>query len=287
MPAFTTRLSEGWERALQHLPLAGIPILLALFNTNKLLAVLRFDGGHIGFKFGLPVSVVTVWEFVSVPNSGVSVNTGVPVEALPIAIVTVPVLLLVQAVLTAGYFGSIRNTLYGEPYEFIPNSKRYFVPFVIITGIPTLLLLPFAAGVIGSGALGGGFGGPSVVLLLLGVVGFVILGYLFYPVPYLVVLQQTGVVVAARRSYTLATQSGPYFAYTAGFVLFVLAVSPIFTVLVVNIPVIGLPVGIIAGGVLGLAVNSMTMRFISDIDFDSTNPLSWNTETESQSDHPE
>jgi hypothetical protein len=260
---------------------------LALFNTNKLLAVLRFDGGHIGFKFGLPVSVVTVWEFVSVPNSGVTVNTGLPVESLPVAIVTVPVLLLVQAVLTAGYFGSIRNTLYGEPYEFISNSKRYFVPFVIIISVPTLLLLPLAAGVLGSGALAGGFGGPTLVILLLAMVGFVVLGYVFYPVPYLIVLQQTGVVGAARRSYTLATQSGPYFAYTAGFVLFVLGVSPIFTVLVVNVPVIGLPIGIIGGGVLGLAVNSMTMRFISDIDFDSTSPPSWNTETESQSDQPE
>lgn len=287
MPKFTTRLTDGWERALQHLPLAGVPVLFALFNTNKLLEVLRFDGGHIGFKFGLPVSVVTMWEFVSVPNSGISVNTGLPVESLPIAIVTVPVLLLVQAVLTAGYFGSVRNALYGEPYEFIPNCRRYFVPFVIITSIPTLLLLPLAAGVVGSGALSGGFGGPRLVILLLGMVGFVILGYLFYPVPYLVVLQQVGVVAAARRSYALATQGGPYFAYTAGFVLFVLGVSPICTVIVVNTPVIGLPVGIIGGGILGLSMNVMTMRFISDIDFDSTNPLSWNTETEPQSDQPE
>lgn len=283
MPKFTTRLSDGWERALQNLPLAGVPIFFALVDTNKLLTVLRFEGGHIGFKFGLPVSVVTVWEFVSLPNSGVSVNTGLPVEALPVAILTVPVLLLVQAVLTAGYFGSIRNTLYGEPYEFVPNCRRYVVPFVIITSVPTLLLLPLAAGVIGSATLSGGFGGTSLVILLLGSVVFVILGYLFYPVPYVVVLQQTGVVAAARRSYALATQSGPYFAYTAGFVLFVLSVSPIFTVLVVNIPVIGLPIGIVGGGILGLAVNIMTMRFVSDIDFDGTNPLSWNAETEPKS----
>lgn len=287
MPKFTTRLTDGWERALQHLLLAGVPILFALFNTNKLLAILRFEGGHIGFRLGLPVSVITIWEFVSVPTSGVNVNTGLPVESLPVAVVTVPVLLLIQAVLTAGYFGSIRNILYGEPYAFASNCRRYFIPFLIITSVPTLLLLPLAAGVVGTSVLSGGFGGTSLVILLIGVVGFVILGYLFYPVPYLIVLQQTGVVAAARRSYTLATQSGPYFAYTAGFGLFVLGVSPFATVLVVNIPVIGLLIGIIGGGILGLTANIMTMRFVSDIDSDSTSRLSWDAETEAQSHHTE
>jgi hypothetical protein len=282
MPTFTTRLTDGWELALQHLPLAGVPILFALFNTNKLLAILRFDGGHIGFKFGLPVSVVTIWQFVSVPNSGVNVNTGLPIEFLPVAIVTVPLLLVVQAVLTAGYFGSIRNILYGESYAFVSNCKRYFIPFLLITSIPTLLLLPLAAGVIGTSAVTGGFGGTTLVILLVALIGFVILGYLFYPVPYLIVLHQTGVVVAARRSYALATQSGPYVAYTAGFALFILGVSPIATALVVNIPVIGLPIGIIGGGILGLAVNIMTMRFLADIDFESTDGLLWDTSTDTQ-----
>ena len=277
MPKFTTRLTDGWERALQHLPLAGIPILFALFNTNKLLAILRFDGGHIGFKFGLPVSVITVWQFVSVPNSGVNVNTGLPIEFLPVAIVTVPALLVVQAVLTAGYFGSIRNSLYGEPYAFVLNCKRHFIPFLIITSLPTLLLLPLAAGVIGTSAVTGGFGGTTFVILLVAIVGFLILGYLFYPVPYLIVLHQIGVVVAAQRSYALATQGGPYVAYTTGFALFVLGVSPIATALVVNVPVIGLAIGIIGGGVLGLAANMMTMRFIADIDFKSETGLDWDT----------
>lgn len=283
MPKFTTRLTNGWERALQHLPLAGIPILFALFNTDKLLAILRFDGAHIGFKFGLPVSVVTVWQFVSVPNSGVNVNTGLPIELLPIPIVTIPALLVVQAVLTAGYFGSIRNSLYGQPYAFVLNCKRYFIPFLIVTSIPTLLLLPLAAGVIGTSAVTGGFGGTTFVILLVALIGFVILGYLFYPVPYLIVLHQTGVVSAAQRSYALATQGGPYVTYTAGFALFVLGVSPIATALVVNVPVIGPALGIIGGGVLGLAANIMTMRFIADIEFNSGSGLDRDTtDTEPQ-----
>ncbi|MFC6873501.1 hypothetical protein [Halobellus marinus] len=251
-----------------------------MFNTNKLLAILRFDGGHIGFKFGLPVSVITVWQFVSVPNSGVNVNTGLPIEFLPVAIVTVPALLVVQAVLTAGYFGSIRNSLYGELYAFVLNCKRHFIPFLIITSLPTLLLLPLAAGIIGTSAVTGGFGGTTFVILLVALVGFVILGYLFYPVPYLIVLHQTGVVDAAQRSYALATQGGPYVSYTAGFALFVLGISPIATALVLNIPVIGLALGIIGGGILGLAANIMTMRFIADIASKSLPGLTWDTTTD-------
>ncbi|MFA9516599.1 hypothetical protein ACERIT_05185 [Halopenitus sp. H-Gu1] len=284
MPGFTTRLADGWHRAWAHLSLALVPIVLALFDTNKILAILQFDGGHIGFRLGLPISVVTIWLFVSVPNSGVAVNTGIPLDMLPIAIVTVPVLLVVQAVLTAGYFGSIRNVLNNEPYGFVASCRRYFIPFLIITVLPFLFLLPVALGVFGASVLTGGFGAVSIVLLLVALVGFLIAGYLFYATPYLIVLREEGIVDAARRSYGLAIQCRPYFAYAVGFALFALGVSPIATALVVNIPVLGLPIGIIGGGILGLTANLTTMRFVADIDSGSVIALSWENEVDEQAD---
>lgn len=283
MPGFATRLTDGWRRAWTHLSLALVPIVLALFDTNKILAILGFEGGHIGFKFGLPISVVTIWQFVSVPNSGVTANTGIPVEMLPFAFVTVPVVLAVQAVLTAGYFGSIRSVLDDRPYEFVASCKQYFIPFFVITVLPFLVLLPLALGIFGVGALAGGFGGASILLLIVALLVFLLASYLFYATPYLIVLRDNGVIDAARQSYTLAIQGEPYFAYAVGFALFVLGVSPIATALVVNIPVFGLPIGIIGGGILGLTANIATLRFVADIDPGSSVAISWEEDVDERS----
>lgn len=279
MPGFLTRLSSGLERASEHPVLAAVPVLFALLNTNDILVIATFDGGHVGFKVGLPFSVVTVWQFVSVPSSGVAVNAGVPVERLPFALVTVPALLLVQAATAAGYFGCLRNALVGEPYDFVRNSRRYFGPFLVMAALPFLVLLPFVLGVFGAGALTGGPGGAVLLLVLPALVGFLLAAYLFYATPYLVVLRDAGLVDAARRSYSLATRGGPYFEYAAGFALFVLLVSPVATAIVVNVPFLGIPVGVLGGGLLGLGANFATMRFVADLDPASSVGLSWDSES--------
>ncbi|MFB6160181.1 MAG: hypothetical protein ABEJ61_03285 [Haloferacaceae archaeon] len=274
MPGFLARLADGWRRALEDLlPLALVPMLLAAANTNKVASVLTFDGVHVGFKVGAPVSVVTVWQFVSVPNEGVTVDAGVPVETLPLAVVTVPLLLLVQAGLTAGYFGSIAAGLRTGEYDFLGNVVEHFPAFLVLTAVPVLALLPLALGLFGLGAAGGL---PAAGLLFaVALVGFVVAAYLFYATPYLVVLRGTGVVAAARGSYELAVEGGAYFAYFVGFALFVLVVSPVASVVVVDVPVVGLPVGVIAGGVLGLAANVATTRFVADVDPASPDLGSW------------
>lgn len=278
MPGFVTRLTDGCRRAWSHVPLALVPIVFALLNTNKLDAVLAFDGGHVGVKFGFPFTVVTIWQFVSVPSSGVTVSTGVPLESLPLAAVAVPVLLVVRATLTAGYFGSIRNAIDDEPYDFLDNCRQHFWPFLVLTAVPFLAFLPLAIGAIGASGRPGGVGGPGVALILLALVGFVVAGYLFYATPYLIVLREVGVIEAARHSYSLALTGGPYFTYALGFAVFVLGVSPIATALVVNLPAVGLPIGILGGGFLGLAANVTTMRFVADVDPGSSVASSWETE---------
>lgn len=69
MPEFLTRLSAALDRATDHPALAAVPVLFALLDANKTLAVASFDGVRVGVKLGLPLSVVTVWQFVSVPGS--------------------------------------------------------------------------------------------------------------------------------------------------------------------------------------------------------------------------
>lgn len=280
MPGFITRLSSGLNRASEHLPLAVVPVLFALLNTRKIMAITSFDGGHIGFKIGVPLSVVTIWQFVSVPRSGVAVNTGLPIELLPFAVLTVPVLLVFQAILVAGYFGAIRNALLGASYDFIQNSRRYFIPFLAMTLLPFLALFPFAAGLFGVGALTDSLGGAALLVVLPAVVLFLVVAYLFYGTPYLLVLRDAGLVDAARRSYSLAMQGGAYAAYAGGFALFVLLISPVATGFVVNVPLIGLPIGILGGSVLGLGANFATMRFFADLDPTSSVNIAWTVESD-------
>ncbi|WP_318566913.1 hypothetical protein [Salinigranum marinum] len=265
MPGLTTRLADGWQRALRSLRLALVPMVLALTNIDGMRSIVAFDGVHVGFRFGVPGAVVTVWQFVSLPQTGVNVDPGVPLEALPVAVATVPLLLVVQAGLSAGYFGSLADELVSGDYRFVENVVSYFGSFLILTVVPVAVLLPPALGLVGLGASTGGEAALGAVFVL-GALVYLVVAYLFYPVPYLVVLRDTGLVAAAGASYALAVGGGAYLSYTVGIALFVFVVSPVVTVVVVNAPVVGVPIGIVAGGVLGLAVNTATMRFVADID---------------------
>lgn len=274
MPAFTTRLGDGWRRARRSLPLALVPLLFALTDVEKLRAVTAFDGVHVGFRLGLPASVVTLWQFVSVPQSGVNVDPGVPLSALPLVPVSVPVFLVVQAFLTAGYFGSVAERLRTGEYRFVHHATAHFFSFLVLTALPVVVFLPLALGLVGPGAVTGERA-VSVPFVVLGFISVVVVSYLFYATPYLLVLRGSGLVDAARGSYALAVAGGPYLSYSGGVALFVLAVSPVASAVVVSAPTLGLPAGLSVGSVLGLAVNVATMRFVADLDPESPAVGDW------------
>lgn len=262
MPSFTTRIADGWTRALRELPLAAVPLLVAALNTDKITSILAFDGNHIGFRIGLPAGVVNLWQFVSVPNESVSVGIGTP-ESLPIALAVIPITIVLKAGLTAGYFGSIRETLETDSFDFVRNAREYFRPFLIYTLLPVLVILPL----IFLGVGGGIDAVAPVVVLLVPII--IVAGYLFYATPYLIVLRDTDLVTAVRVSYGLAVSGGPYFRYALGFAGFVLLFSLPMTVLVLNLRPVGLLIGLIAAAPVGLAANIATMRFVADIDSES------------------
>ncbi|WP_435065100.1 hypothetical protein [Halobaculum sp. EA56] len=264
MVSFLTRLSDGWDRAMRAPLLALVPIAFAVMNTEKIRRVATFDGAHVGMTFGYPMPVVTTWQFVSVPNTGVNAYTGVPIEALPFALLTVPLVVLAQTLLTAGYFGSLRDVLTGSSPTFWRHCRAYFLPFLLLTVAPLLVLLPIGLGMVGSVAAGSGAGAAALFLVLVPV--YLLLGYLFWATPYLVVLRDSGLLEAARASYDLAMDVGPYARYTGGYVLFVAGLSVVATALVVNVPIVGLVAGILGGGLLGVTVNVATMRFVAEID---------------------
>ena len=272
MPPFTVRLADGWRRAGDQFPLALVPILLAVMQTDSIRQVLAYDGVHVGIKFGVPASVVTIWQFVDPPSTGVSVNAGLPLS-LPFAVVVVPLVVLLRAGLSAGYFGAIAARLVGRDDDFATSVRAYFLPFLAVTVLPYLFVVPFALGAVGVGGVGGG--GAILVAILVLTPLLLAVGYLFWATPYLLVLRETGLLAAARGSYRLAVDGGPYLSYTVGYAALVVLVSAVATAVVVNVPAVGLPVGIVGGGFLGLVLNVTTMRFVADVDPQSPSAGEW------------
>jgi hypothetical protein len=233
MPSFTSRLADGWERAQQHLSLAFVPLLTAVFHTDKINQIVNSDRIHLGIRMALPANVVDVWKFVNVPNTGVNIYLDGPVVSQPLVFVVLPIALIIQAGLAAGYFGSIANVITSDSYDFIANVRRYFVPFLLYTVIPVAFFVPFVLlGVGGQGIL------FSLIILLIPV--YIFLAYLLYATPYLIVLHETDLLSAARASYGLAVKGGPYFSFALGFLGFTLVTSLFATAFVVNFGFFGL-----------------------------------------------
>ncbi|KAB1187510.1 MULTISPECIES: hypothetical protein [Haloferax] len=177
-----------------------------------------------------------------------------------------------KAALAAGYFGSIKSQLTTGEYDFVASARSYFAPFFVLTIVPFVVVLPFALRIgLNATTL------PTDFVAIIGVfiVLFFISVYLLYATPYLVVLRDTSLLEAIRGSVSFAVRGGPYLSYFLGYGGFVLFISVFASAFVVTVPVIGLVGGIIGGGVLGLAMNITTMRFVADIDPESPDIGSW------------
>ena len=255
MPSFGERLADGWASAGEITALAAVPFVLSLTNVDAIARIAAYEGFHISFTTSLPFSVITVWQFVDPPRTGVFVTSGLPGSS-PLAGVAVVLAALAHAVLSAGYFGRVADHVLGRDRSFLDCVRAYTGSFLVLVTVPYLIFAPLAGRV--EGALVG--------LVVVAIPVVLVLGYLFYAAPYLVALRDTGVVEALRGSYRLAVGSGSYLSYTLGFAGLVLAASPVLSVVVVNVPGVGLLVGVAAGAYLGFVCNVTTMQFVADID---------------------
>lgn len=247
MPALTTRLRDGWEWATGHPRFALVPLVTALLSVDNVARVLTFEGRTVGFTLGLPIPITDVWRLVNVPGTGGAVAAPLPLVALGVVL---------QAVLLAGYLGSLRSILATGEYDPVAAARSYVVSMLAYLG---------AIFVVGLGAIvfGTAFGTASLVALI---PVTLVLGYLFYATPYLLVLRDQGLEDALRRSADLALAGGPFFRFTLGYAGLVLVLSPFATVFVVNLGIVGVLVGAVVGAPVGLALDVTTMRFVADLE---------------------
>lgn len=246
MSDFGTLISEAFDRLGEFGVLAVVPLvtsLLAFDNFERAAASGEFDF-HAGVVFGFPNAVVDLWTFVSLPASDPGVRVAEPFWL-------VVVVFAVQSALTAGYLGSINRRLDGDRIDFLGNVRRYLVP---ITAYQAL-----AWGVTLVALLGGVLTGPFVLLLF---PAFLLLNYLFFAAPYLIVVRDASVGAAIRESYEWAIAGGDYFAYGVRYLAAVAAVSIPTTLVAVNLGLVGVAVAAVATAPVGLAFSVATTTFV-------------------------
>ena len=245
--SFGTRLQVGWERAVANLPLALVPLLSSLLAPENVRRVLAADGLNFGIAFRFPAALPDLWSFVSLPNQPAGVHVSPTLWLLPVVIP-------VHAALVAGLLGSVREAIRTGRYDFVGNVRQYFVPVLVFVALVR---------VVGFGAVALAAVAPPLVLLAVPL--FLLLSYVFYATPYLLVVADDSVSDALARSWNWAAEGGPYFAYAGGYLLAVVAVSVLVSAFVVNLGVVGIGVGAMVTAPVALALTFATTEFVADV----------------------
>ncbi|WP_135854590.1 hypothetical protein [Halorussus salinus] len=246
--SFGTRFTDGWQRAMDHLPLAVAPFASSLLAADNIRRVRAAEGVNLGMTFSFPSALPDLWTFVNVPNSGSGIYVSPTVALLPIQI-------LVEAVLVAGLLGSVAALIQNGRYDFADETREHFVPmlkYVALVNLVTLSTVAFAV--------------VSPLLLVVLIPALLVLKYLFYATAYLVAVADESLGDALGRSFRWASAGGPYLSYGVGYLLFAALVSIVTSAFVVNLGVVGIVVGAVATAPVALALTFATTEFVADMD---------------------
>ncbi|WP_439027852.1 hypothetical protein [Haloarchaeobius sp. DT45] len=243
--SLTTYLRRGWFRVSDDRLLFVFPLLASLLYVDRLRRVL-VGADVASIKFGFPTGLGTLDAFVNVP-----VPEGLTVS--PLFFLT-PVALAADAALTAAYLGRLRGTMHGREVDPVAAAAERFLPLlgIVVFNFAVVFSLVLV-GVVASG------------LVLLAIPFLLLLAYLFYAAPYLVVVEDRGAVSALGRSAELARQGGEYLSFAVQYMLFTAAVSFPLSFVVYNTGILGLVVGVLVTMPLAVAVNAATMLFVEDL----------------------
>jgi hypothetical protein len=247
---FLSRLAAAREVAAAHLALALVPFVSTILDVTNVVRAVSFRGTHFGITFPFPTAVADYWTFASVPN---------PPGGSDVTVAWLPVAILLQAVLAAGYLGSIAEVTETGTYDFWASVKRFFVPVLGYIAIVFLL----GSGAVLLALLGGPDGAALLVVLLFPAV--LLFSYLFYATPYLIVLRDAGLVEALRGSYAYAIAGGSYAAFGIKYLVAGLLLSVVGTAFI-NLGTVGVVVGAALAAPVGLLFNVAVMDFVRDLE---------------------
>lgn len=263
MPSILARLRDASDRLSEHdlWSYALVPLLLAALNGTKINNLLRSDHDfYAGISFGVPLPVTDAWAFVSTPSVGGGVQFSGPATLLGVGLFAFG--LVLQGVLLAGYLGGLRRGLRGKEPQFGASIETYWQRML---GFALVLLVLFLPPVLFTFAAGWFAPRSLAPLILFWLVVFFVLGYLLYAAPYLIVLHDAGLGEALSWSVSLATDGGAYLRYALGYALVTIGISIPATLVVANVPVLGLLLGIVGLAPVGLVFDTATLVFVADL----------------------
>lgn len=259
MPSFTDRLSDASDQlgSRDLWAYAVVPLLLAALNWNKIHDVLTDPSDvRVGVSFALPVPVSDPWSFVSTPTNGVEVAGGTDVVGAAV----LAGILVLQGPLLAAYLGGLRHRLADDGLGWAGALRRYWLRLLGFTAVLLAMNFPPALFVVA------GIAGNAVpILVLLWLVVLVVLGYLFYAAPYLVVLHDVGLLRALSWSVSTALGEDRYLRYALAYLGVVIVLSIPATLIVTNVPILGILLGVVGFAPIGLLFDTTTLLFVADL----------------------
>lgn len=262
-------LSRTVEHTARVWPLTLVPLVATLLDVGRLRSLLQppqpapsnSDSMQItvtetdrlfSVTFGVPRPVSTLWSFVNAQPNGVSTGlTGF--DSVGVFLVALLLSAVISGVLAAGYLGSMNAALDGR-IDFLAAVRRYARPLVgfslLEAGVGILLV---AAGLV------------ALPLIVVVAVALLVLAYLFFATPYLVVLEDAGLAPALRHSFELATNDGRVLGFFVGYVLVSAVLSVPISALAFAAEPLGLALAIVVSSPVALLLNVATLLFVRDI----------------------
>lgn len=189
-------------------PYAVVPFALTLLAIDNVAQTAAASGLEFSLKLALPTAIPTLWTVFDPPSTGLTFVTPTSLSVLPVYIV-------VEAALAAGYLGGIYDAASETTSEFAAAVFEYALPVLVVRVVEFVLV-----GGLALLALGGGGGVAVLVLPFLFVVG-----YLIWGAPFLVVARDAAALDAIAWSASLATNESQYVTFSVGFAVATAVVS--------------------------------------------------------------
>ncbi|WP_254762663.1 hypothetical protein [Natrinema marinum] len=200
--------------------------------------------------FGTDVTIQTPIENVELPLEAIGVELGARIGLLVVAYA------VISGILMAAYVGGIDRLLRGNPVSVPACVTTYaprFVLYNLVAFAGFLLLIPAVA----MGPVGLVLAFPALLLV----------GYLFYPVPFLFVVSDAPFLEAFRRAVRLTGAGGPPLRFALWHLAAGVAVSLVLSLLV-NLGVPGFLFALGISAPVALLLTATTVSFFQEYDGD-------------------
>lgn len=242
-----SRFDHAIEITRDSIVLAIVPIAATLLSGSEIARVLSAGPGA-GVSFPLPTGLPTLWTYVSVPNP-----VGAGSVAGPFSQVTfIPLLvvgLLITAALEAGFLGSLSRRLEGEPLAFVESVKRFTLRMVGVNLLRTVIVIAVF---------------PLFVVPILALVAVLVLMYLTYGLPFVIVVRDTSFTEGLRATVSHALDGSLYAAFGAAHLFVGAITSVVLTFLLRNGGVFGILIGTLAVAVPAVFVGVYGLLVVRD-----------------------